>query len=220
MEPFIVHIFIEWNVVMNRREFLELGTLVLAGVASNPLKASQDQPVFLIASENYSSKSPQYWNTSDKALISRVVDIILPRDEFPGGLDAGVPKYIELMVFEWLDDAERKRFLEGMKALNDLAEARFKSEAVLLSDKQLTDLLNDLEKQSEDHPWYNTLPITRDYVSDAPFICQVKELCAWGFFNSEVGGTQVLRYEMMPMAFDGHRELDPESSSWVADLYP
>ena len=30
------------------------------------------------------------------------------------------------------------------------------------------------------------------------------------------GGTQVLRYEAMPMKFDGHRKLDDDDSSWMS----
>ena len=84
-----------------------------------------------------------------------------------------------------------------------------------LPESTRVDILDDLEREASDSSWYafGEIPV---YVSDAPFICQLKELTIWGFFTSEVGGTQVLRYEAMPMKFDGHRKLDDDDSSWMS----
>ena len=71
-----------------------------------------------------------------------------------------------------------------------------------------------LEDAASDSPWYAYANVQRDFISDAPFICQIKELTIWGFFTSEVGGTQVLRYEAMPMRFDGDIPLGADESSW------
>jgi gluconate 2-dehydrogenase gamma chain len=71
-----------------------------------------------------------------------------------------------------------------------------------------------LEDAASDSPWYTFANVQREFISDAPFICQIKELTIWGFFTSEVGGKQVLRYNPMPMYFDGDIPLGTEESSW------
>ena len=58
----------------------------------------------------------------------------------------------------------------------------------------------------------------RDFISDAPFICQLKELTVWGFFTSEVGAKQVLRYNPMPMKFDGHFPRSPGDTTWAPNV--
>ena len=77
----------------------------------------------------------------------------------------------------------------------------------------------DFRHAASDAAWYQMGNVQRVFDSEAPFICQLKELTIWGFFTSETGATQVLRYEAMPMKFDGKRKLGKDDSSWVA-TYP
>jgi hypothetical protein len=75
-----------------------------------------------------------------------------------------------------------------------------------------------LEDAASDSPWYEFGNIMREFISDAPFICQFKELTVWGFFTSEKGGSQVLRYNPMPMFFNGDIPLASDDSSWTTPL--
>ena len=72
-----------------------------------------------------------------------------------------------------------------------------------------------LEEAASDSAWYEFANTQRDFISDAPFICQIKELTVWGFFTSEIGEKQVLRYNPMPMRFDGDIPLGPDESTWA-----
>ena len=42
--------------------------------------------------------TPKYFSKADFALVSRIADLIIPRTNSPGALDAGVPAYIDMVV--------------------------------------------------------------------------------------------------------------------------
>ena len=138
----------------------------------------------------------------------------MPRTETPGAIDAGVPRYIELMVAGWLNDQERAIFHEGLTDIETRVPQEYGAPFEQLSHAQQLEIMEALEDAASDSPWYTFANVQRQFVSDAPFICQIKELAIWGFFTSEVGGKQVLRYNPMPMYFDGDIPLGTEESSW------
>lgn len=202
---------------MNRREFLECAALLITGASASQLGISLTlgQHQHLAAAPNYIDRKVEYLGGAQKATLAMLTETIIPRTESPGAIDAGVPRFVELMVFEWLNEAERRIFLDGFDALMVAVQQKYQRGFDQLPESTRVDILDDLERDASDSSWYafGEIPV---YVSDAPFICQLKELTIWGFFTSEVGGTQVLRYEAMPMEFDGHRKLDDDDSSWMS----
>ena len=145
-------------------------------------------------------------------------EAIIPRTDTPGAIDAGVPQFVELMVRDWLSDEERAIFDRGMQ---DMMERIPREKNASFDKLELSDqlaILEAMEAEASDSPWYEFGNVQRQFISDAPFICQLKELTAWGFFTSEVGSTQVLRYNPMPMYFDGDVPLGPDESSVVGHI--
>lgn len=202
---------------MNRREFLQCAAILVgsAGIAGHALALSQAQMTYLAAADDYVKQPATLFTASQRAIVAAAAEIIIPRTETPGAIDAGVPHFIELMVQDWLNDEERTLFMAGLKDL----ETRIPAEQgatfdQLATEKQLA-VLEALEAGASSSPWYAQGNVRRAYISDAPFICQLKELTIWGFFTSEVGATQVLRYNPMPMKFDGHYPRKPGDAAWA-----
>ena len=201
---------------MNRREFMQCAALLVSGIAAGRvgLVVSEEQRHF-IAGANYNASAAQYFNDAQRAVVAAVAEIIMPATDTPGANDAGVPRFIELMVADWLSVEEQDLFNAGLDDLMARAMDEYGKEFATLPQPDQLTLLEALESEASDSAWYEFGNTQRDYISDAPFICQVKELTILGFFTSEVGATQVLRYDAMPMTFDGHRELGPNDSSWA-----
>ena len=63
------------------------------------------------------SSSASAFSDAQRRIVSAVAEVIIPRTDTPGAIDAGVPHFIELMVADWLNDQERDIFFAGLKRL-------------------------------------------------------------------------------------------------------
>jgi hypothetical protein len=202
---------------MNRREFLECAAVLVSGAAiSNFAHAlSEEQMAHLANAPAFSSRSVDYFSPEQRKLVAAIAQAIIPRTETPGAIEAGVPHFIELMVAYWLNDEERTIFIGGLTDMASRIPAEYGKPFEQLGPEQQLSILTAMEEAASDSPWYAQGNIRRAFVSDAPFICQMKELTVWGFFTSEVGATQVLQYNVMPMRFDGHAPRTPGETTWA-----
>ena len=205
---------------MNRREFLECAALLITGASASQMgfALSEEQLVYLATAPSYTEQELTYLNEAQRATVAAMAETIIPRTETPGAIDAGVPRFIELMVQQWMNDEERAIFDRGLAAMLKTVAADTGKPFEQLDQKTRTDILAAMEAEASESSWYDVGNVSREFVSDAPFICQVKELTIWGFFTSEVGGTQVLRYDPMPMQFESDIPLAPDESSWMGGL--
>lgn len=202
---------------MNRRELLQCATILMGGATFARLgwALTDEQQVYLATAPNFIAQPIDFFSVEQRAVVAAIAETIIPRTDTPGALDAGVPRYIELMVAQWLNEDEREIFLQGLGQLSAAALDAHGSSFDQLDVATRTGMLEALEDAAADSPWYALGNTRRDFLSDAPFICQIKELTVWGFFTSEVGATEVLRYDPMPMRFDGDIPLLPDDSSWA-----
>ena len=205
---------------MNRREFLQCAAILVSGasVSQLGLALTQEQQQYLAAAPNYNTGAVDYLNPAERRILAAMCEVIIPRTDTPGAIDAGVPRFIELMARDWLLDEERAIFDAGIKDMVERIPREYGASFDALEPGKQLAIMEAMEEKASDSSWYEFGNVLRQFISDAPFICQVKELTAWGFFTSEVGSTQVLRYEPMPMYFDGDVPLEPGQSSLVGHL--
>lgn len=201
---------------MNRREFLQCAAILISGSSAAQLgfSLSEEQQVYLATAPDFNSTTVNYFSPVQRKIIAAMTEVIIPRTETPGAIDAGVPKYIELMVANWLNNGERGIFDAGLRDIEERVPREYGRPFHELEGEQQLRVMEALEDAAADSPWYELGTLQRDFVNDAPFICQLKELTIWGFFTSEQGASQVLRYDAMPMYFDGDVPLEPGQSSW------
>lgn len=201
---------------MNRRHFLECAALLISGVSASRMgwTLTEEQRVHLASAPDYIDQVVDYFTPEQRGVVAAITETIIPRTETPGAIDAGVPRFIELMQAQWCNDEERDVFQQGLAQLELRTRSEYGKRFDELDQKARLETLESLEADASDSAWYETGNIRRDFISDAPFICQIKELTVWGFFTSEEGGSQVLRYDPMPMYFDGDIPLKPDDSSW------
>ena len=104
---------------MNRREFLECATILITGATASQLgyALSEEQQVYLATAPSYIDQPLNYFNDAQRATVAAMAETIIPRTETPGAIDAGAPRYIELMVQQWMNEQERAIFDAGLAAL-------------------------------------------------------------------------------------------------------
>lgn len=205
---------------MKRREFMQCVSILLgaASMGSASLALSEEQRIFLAAAPNFNSRTVDYLTPERRRIVSAMAEVIIPRTDTPGAIDAGVPQFLEIMIAEWLNEEERDIFETGLADIESRIPSEFGAAFPDLSPEQQLKIMEKLEEASSGSPWWDGGGLRSDFMSDAPFICQFKELTIYGFFTSEIGGTQVLRHNPMPMRFDGHFPLEPGDSSWSGGL--
>jgi len=197
---------------MNRREFMQCAALLAAGTSAVPKgwSLSEEQSKYLAARGPYIDQaSPALFSEVQLAAVTAAADITIPRTETPGAIDAGVPRFIELMVADWLTDDERARFVAGVDDLLSRAGGDF---AGLAPSAQLS-ILEALEDEAADASWYDFGNTLRLWDSEAPFICQFKELTVLGFMLSKTGSKEFLRPNPMGK-FDGDYPLGPDDPAY------
>ena len=201
---------------MKRRELLQCAALLAAGATAAPKlwALTSQQSRFLAAQPAYIDRQAATFFTPDqRAVVAAMVQQIIPATETPGALEAGVPKFIELMVADWFNDAERSVFLDGLVEIERRSGGQFAKMSV---QDQLA-LLEVLEAESADHSWYGVGETLRVWDDSAPFICQFKEITVLGFLLSDVGSKQFLRSNSMG-SFDGDTVLASTDSAYAMPI--
>jgi len=144
---------------------------------------------------------PQFLTKDEAFLIEAASDRILPAGKTPGAKDAGVVRFIDQMVAEYYLPEDQLQFRSGMEALeaksDEIAGKSFVKASESEQDTVLSELALEARKQRMEQP-------------DSPqhFFLMLKELTVLGFFNSEIGATQVLNYDDVPGGFQGCAPLD------------
>jgi len=204
---------------MNRRGFLECAALLVGGVTASQASFSltDEQKVYLATASDYVASEVDFFTSDQRELITHFSEIIIPETQTPGAKQAGTSRFIELMVADWLNDQEREIFMSGLESIPSIAFNSYSKRVGDLSEIEMLGILETLEEDASDDPWYAFANTTGAFGEDhkSPFICQLKELTIWGFFTSEVGAKQVLRYSPMPMSFKGDIPLKEDDSAWA-----
>lgn len=201
---------------MKRRELLQCAALLAVGTTATPKlwALTPQQSRYLAAQSAYiDSHAATYFTPAQRATVGAMAQQIIPTTDTPGAREAGVPRFIELMVADWFNDAERTVFVDGLADLERRAGGSFAD----MSAVDQLELLESLEAEAADQRWYNAGETLRVWDETAPCICQFKELAVLGFLLSDVGSTQFLRTNSMG-SFDGDTVLASSDSSYAAPV--
>lgn len=61
--------------------------------------------------------SSRFYSSSEMALLRRLSDLIIPRTETPGALDANVPGYMDALMSDWASDDTRSEHREALQLI-------------------------------------------------------------------------------------------------------
>lgn len=81
-------------------------------------------------------------------LVATVAELIIPETDTPGARAAAVHEYIDMMLAEWYEPAERDHFLAGLADLDARAQAAYGVPFVEATPEQQTELLTLLEDEA------------------------------------------------------------------------
>jgi hypothetical protein len=169
---------------MNRREWLKCMSALALSAAGAPLLAVFDAH----AAAQKPATGPRFFNQAQGDLVAAVVDIIIPRTDTPGALDAGVPRFIEQMFQDVYSRTEQARYRGALAAFERAGDTPFLQLDAAQRKAQVTRLHGEALASGRHI----------DPVSAPAFVLMTKKLAMLGFFMSEPGCTQVLQYVAVP----------------------
>jgi len=137
------------------------------------------------------------------ATVKTMAEMIIPRTDTPGAADVGVAEFIDLMLTEWYDPAERTRFLAGLSDVDSRSRARFAKDFVDCSSPEQADVLNAVGKEMVEQIGENGQRLRGRGANPGNFYVMFRQLTLTAYYTSEVGATQELHFEMIPERYEG-----------------
>lgn len=149
-----------------------------------------------------------------RAMVAQLTELIIPTTDTPGAIAAGVPAFIDRIVSTWCTPKERTIFAAGLAALDAFCKAQYRRAFSACDPHQQAVALADAEQRAKGYRSPVGGNIYSDTDEDAPFFYKLKQLTVLGYYTSEVGGTQELRYEPVPGRYDGDVDFSEIGRQW------
>lgn len=182
---------------MNRRELLKMiaattGTAMIGGSA-------------LLTGCVTAPQTPLVFSTQDIALLDEIAETILPHTETPGAKDAKVGQFMAVYVNDCYSLEEQAIFHKGLLLLEDSSHKKYGRGFMALQPAERETFINQLDQYAK----------AEIAAGKMHYFTMIKQLTLFGFFTSEVGGTQVLRHVPIPGRFDGELPYKPGDRAWA-----
>ena len=193
---------------MDRREILKLITVLTGG-------AMVGGQAFLSGC-NAGGKADAGFTADNMALLDEIGETIIPATDTPGAKAAKVSEYMKAIVSDCYTTAEQEVFYKGLSEVQALSEKMYSKSFMDITPQQRHDLLISLEKEAKDYDkvqYDNDSPSREKAIqrgrpyefipTPSHYYTMLKQLSIAGYFTSEIGSKQALRFVPGPGKFDG-----------------
>lgn len=179
---------------MNRRELLQRTSVFIGGSllgADSLLAKNVDWDALDDLPEDY--KNIGLFTKAQIKLMNEVGDTILPTTSTPGAKAAKVGQFMAVIVSDCYEPDDQKRFLDGLATLQAECKKRYgKSSYMKLTPVQRNEFLTALDKEQKE------FQKNKKKEDPSHYFRVIKDLVLWGYFTSEIGATQALRFVEYP----------------------
>ena len=182
--------------LVTRREAIRRVSALLGGAALI------GQSAWLAGCEgNYYARRGTLFLPFEVTLLDEIAETILPETKTPGAKAAGVGFFIATMVTDTYDPREQRIFVDGVATLERECRALNGVDFMAASVAQRVALLTRVDAEAIEY--MRRRPDTPAAQQQPPhYFRMIKELTLLGFFTSEIGYTQAMRYIETPGRFD------------------
>jgi len=186
---------------MSRREAVRRIALLMGGAVIGSEMLLRGQSVA-------GNKVTPMFSDADRALLDEIGETILPATDIPGAKAAGIGAFMVMMVTDCFNAQEDAAFRDGLVKIARACRAKFGKTFLESSPAQRTELLTALDAERQAH--------AKSKAADAPphYFQMLKELTILGYYSSEIGCTQALRYVEVPGAFHGDVPYKKGDRAW------
>jgi len=174
---------------LNRRQLLKNVAIMTGGVISASVVSGIMSGA--LAQEVIDVDNPVFSDAQLK-LVTEMADMIIPDTDTPGAKAALVHDYIHAIVADWYYDDERANFMKGLNAV----DSGFLDGSTAVRTAIMTKLDNE---QSDEKTFFE----------------EFKELTLVGYFSSQIGAEEELRYEQYPGPYQGCVPFEQVGRTWA-----
>ncbi|MCS4436524.1 gluconate 2-dehydrogenase subunit 3 family protein [Aquiflexum gelatinilyticum] len=183
---------------MNRRDALKSVVLMMGGtmVGANVILtgcAPDDQIVGL----EFSPK--------DIAFLDEIGEAIIPTTDTPGAKAVGIGGFMVMMVKDTYNAEQQTAFVDGLNFIKKDFKSSKGSDFMDATLEERTAYLNELKAKATAD--------TED--KNAGVVKMLQDLTVLGYFTSEIGATQQLRYYEVPGKYDPCIEYKPGEKAYA-----
>ena len=182
--------------LLTRREAILRVSAMFGGVALVGQTAMLTGCAAQEESQSTTAGNTNLFSDADVELLDEVADTILPDTDTPGAKAAGVGPFIALMVTDTYYPDDQQIFQDGLKDLQTRCLVNYGAHFVALTPAQRLDIVQRLDEEQ------HAMMQFRQDGEPAHYFRMVKELTLLGYFTSEIGYTQAMRYMETPGRFD------------------
>lgn len=137
------------------------------------------------------------------ALLDEVGETILPTTpSSPGAKAVKIGEFMQVIVTDCYKPEEQEVFMQGVR---ELVAADF----TMHSDEARHGMLVQLDQEAKEYA-------KAEENEKAHYFTMIKQLTLWGYFTSEVGSKNALRYNPVPGRYDGCTPYEPGDKAWAA----
>ncbi len=197
---------------MNRRELLKM----IAAATGSVMIGGE----FLLSGCKGNESTPISFTDENIAFLDEVAETILPQTNTAGAKAAGVGRFMTVMVTDCYTKDDQEIFHKGLDILDDECKKMHKVEFMKASPEQRKQLLvavdketkeyvkkkaeaDNLQKQKEKQGQERNTNDFKYETMPNHYFQQLKQLAIFGYFTSEKGRTEGLRYTPVPGKYQG-----------------
>lgn len=194
---------------MDRRSAIKTGLLAGAAVVMptmlSLLQSCENEPRL--------TWKPEFFTKEEATTIGTLVEMILPRTDTPGALDAKVDVFIDKVISQTYDQEGQQNMRNEIASFNNRCKEKFGAIFGGLDESKRVEVLKAEEKSSgKFNPgiWGTTI----GNQESIGFYRSMKSMAIWAYFTSEEIGEQVLSYDPVPGSYEPCKPLSEVGNRW------
>ena len=190
----------------SRRRFLKGITTMFGGAAIGSMLTGNAISVAMayVPSSDSILTDGKIFNKAQLMLLKQICAIVIPKTETLGAAEVDTHGFIDNQLFHCHTKHEQESAVAVLSLVNQTAEKSFSTLFIKLSVDQQFQLLTELD-----------LGEKRFDQTQRQTFKELKLLICIGYYTSEVGATQELRYDPVPGGFKGSIPYKSSDPSWA-----
>ena len=197
------------NNTINRRDAIKktallMGYAISASAIGGVMNGCKADPNAL--AEGLENWTPIFLSKPEGQLVAQITESILPKTDTPGAIDAGVYSFIDIYLKHNSNSGKQAIFKNDLLSFESSCEVETGKSFLDCNKEEKIAFLKKEEALAIEKTELNP--------EEKTFWFSIKELTFLGYFTSEIGSKQFLKYDPIPGNYEACIPLDEVGGTW------